>query len=555
MSEPTSVSGSVPRGVQTQQLEALAQGRLLIQRCNDCGRAIYYPREVCPHCGSVHLSLVEPSGLGTVHAVTTVRRKADAGGDLNVSLVDLDEGVRLMSRVDGVSPDAVRIGQRVRARIEQTEATAKEPARGKVVFDALTDTASAPTYPATAAPAIAPVAPAVHVDRSGLQALRGKTAIAGVATYGCGETPGVTDMDLLVRAAHAAVADAGLTMRDIDGICSASVAATMWVMPVIEHLGIRPSFIDGTMLGGSSFIAHLLPAMHALASGQCNAVLVCYGSAQRSGAFSRAEIARARRVLDPTPCETPYEPAMPVSAYALATSRHMHQYGTTRRQLAEVAVAARQWAQRNPEAFMRDPLSIDEVLSSRMVSDPLTVRDCCLVTDGGGAYVLVRADRARDLRRKPVHVLGNATAVWNRQISSMHDLTVTCAQQSGREAGHRKRLAPRDIGVLELYDAFTINTLLFLEDLGFCAKGEGGAFVEGGAIAPGGRLPVNTNGGGLSCTHPGMYGIFALIEAVRQLRGECGERQVPGVKTALAHGNGGTLSSQSTAILGTADML
>ncbi len=400
-----------------------------------------------------------------------------------------------------------------------------------------------------------PTAPAVHVDRSGLHALRGKTAIAGVATYGCGETPGVTDMDLLVRAAHAAVADAGLSMRDIDGICSASVASTMWVMPVIEHLGIRPSFIDGTMLGGSSFIAHLMPAMQALASGQCNAVLVCYGSAQRSGAFSRAEIARARRVLDPTPYETPYEPAMPVSAYALAASRHMHQYGTTRRQLAEVAVAARRWAQLNPEAYMRDALSIDDVLGARMVSDPLTVRDCCLVTDGGGAYVLVRADRARDLRHKPVHLLGHGTAVWNRQISSMHDLTVTCAQQSGRDAFAMARLSPRDIGVLELYDAFTINTLLFLEDLGFCAKGEGGPFVEGGAIGPGGRLPVNTNGGGLSCTHPGMYGIFALIEAVRQLRGEGGERQVPGVRTALAHGNGGTLSSQSTAILGTADAL
>lgn len=547
-----SSSPTVPQGVQTEQLAALAHGRLLIQRCGDCSQFIYYPREVCPHCGSVKLSLVEPAGTGTVHAVTTVRRKADAGGDLNVSLVDLDEGVRLMARIDGVPPADVRIGQRVKARVER----GSEAAPAKVVFDLMANATAAPSRTATPAAAAASTASAaVHVDRSGLHALRGKTAIAGVATYGCGETPGVTDMDLLVRAAHAAVADAGLTMRDIDGICSASVASTMWVMPVIEHLGIRPSFIDGTMLGGSSFIAHLMPAMQALASGQCNAVLVCYGSAQRSGAFSRAEIARARRVLDPTPYETPYEPAMPVSAYALVASRHMHQYGTTRRQLAEVAVAARRWAQLNPEAFMRDALSIDDVLGARMVSDPLTVRDCCLVTDGGGAYVLVRADRARDLRHKPVHLLGHGTAVWNRQISSMHDLTVTCAQQSGRDAFSMARLSPRDIGVLELYDAFTINTLLFLEDLGFCAKGEGGPFVEGGAIGPGGRLPVNTNGGGLSCTHPGMYGIFALIEAVRQLRGEGGERQVPGVRTALAHGNGGTLSSQSTAILGTADAL
>ena len=281
-------------------------------------------------------------------------------------------------------------------------------------------------------------------------------------------------------------------------------------------------------------------------------MLVCYGSAQRSGAFSRSEISRSRKFLDPQLYETPYEPMMPASAYALAASRHMYEFGTTRRDLAEVAVAARAWARLNPEAFMRGPLSIDDVLGARMVSDPLSVRDCCLVTDGGGAYVLVRADRARDLPRSPIYVLGNATAVWNRQISSMNDLTVTAASQSGFEAYAMAKLTARDIDVVQLYDAFTINALLFLEDLGFCPKGEGGAFVQNGGIAPGGHLPVNTNGGGLSCVHPGMYGIFALIEAVRQLRGDAGARQVAGANTALAHGNGGTLSSQSTAILGTA---
>jgi len=385
--------------------------------------------------------------------------------------------------------------------------------------------------------------------------LRGSTAIAGVATFGCGETPGFTDIELLARAAHAAVADAGLTMRDIDGLCTASASATMWPLPVAEYLGLEPRFIEGTMLGGSSFIAHLMPAMLALQAGQCNAVLVCYGSAQRSATFGRRELVATRRFLDPQPYEMPYEPLLPVSAYALAASRHMHQYGTTRRQLAAVAVAARAWAQRNPEAFMREPLTIDEVLAARMVSDPLTVRDCCLVTDGVGAFVLVRSERARDLPKPPVHVLGNATAVWHRQISSMPDLTVTAARDSGQRAFAMAGLAPKDIDVVQLYDAFTINTLLFLEDLGFCAKGEAGAFVESGAIAPGGALPVNTNGGGLSCVHPGMYGIFALIEAVRLLRGECGERQVAGARTAIAHGNGGTLSSQSTAVLGTADTL
>ena len=388
-----------------------------------------------------------------------------------------------------------------------------------------------------------------------LKALRGSAAIAGVATFGCGETPGFTDMELLARAARAAVADAGLKMSDIDGVCTASASATMWAMPVVEYLGLRPRYIDSTMLGGSSFIAHLLPAMQALQSGQCNAVLVCYGSAQRSAQFGRREIGAARRWMDPQSYEAPYEPMQPLSAYALAASRHMFEFGTTRRQLAEVAVAARQWAGLNPEAFMREPLSIDDVLAARMVSDPLSVRDCCLVTDGGGAYVLVRADRARDLPKPPVYVLGNATAVWNRQISSMHDLTVTAASQSGREAYAMAGLGAKDIDVVQVYDAFTINTLLFLEDLGFCKKGEAGSFVENGGIAPGGHLPVNTNGGGLSCVHPGMYGIFALIEAVRQLRGEAGARQIAGAVTALAHGNGGTLSSQATAILGTAAAL
>jgi acetyl-CoA acetyltransferase len=381
--------------------------------------------------------------------------------------------------------------------------------------------------------------------------LRGATAIVGVGQAGLGFATGYTEMEILVQAAHRAVSDAGLSMQDIDGICTASVAATMWVMPVIEHLGIRPTFIDSTMLGGSSFVAHLLPAIQALESGQCNAVLVCYGSTQRTSTLSRAEIGRVRKWLDPQPYETPYDPLNPLSSYALAAARHMHQYGTTREQLAEVVVAARRWAQLNPEALARDPLSLEDVLSSRMVSDPLTVRDCCLVNDGAGAYVLVRADRARSLRRKPVYVLGNSTAVWNRQISSMEDLTVTAARQSGRIAFEMAGVKPAEIDVVEVYDAFSINTILFLEDLGFCAKGEGGAFVSQGGIGPGGHLPVNTNGGGLSCVHPGMYGIFIMIEAVRQLRGACGERQVPNADLALVNGNGGTLSSQSTAILGT----
>ena len=223
-----------------------------------------------------------------------------------------------------------------------------------------------------------------------------------------------------------------------------------------------------------------------------------------------------------------------------------------REQLAAVAVAAREWALRNPVAWEKKPLTTQEVLSARMISYPFTVRDCCLVTDGGGAIVMTTPERARSLKKPPAYVLGCGQAITHANISSMPDLTVTGARASGAAAYKMAGLGPADIDVLELYDAFTINTILFLEDLGFCPKGEGGRFVENGRIAPGGKLPVNTNGGGLSYCHPGMYGLFLLIEAVRQLRGDCGARQVKDCEVALAHGNGGVLSSQATVILGTA---
>lgn len=385
--------------------------------------------------------------------------------------------------------------------------------------------------------------------------LRGKAVVAGVGVAGLGDASGYTDLEILAAAATNAIQDAGLSFKDVDGITTCSSIAPMWALSAIEYLGIKPSFVDSTMLGGSSYVAHMLPAIQALNSGQCNAVLVCYGSTQRTAKLDRAEMGRIRKVIEPQPYETPYGAPMPIAAYALAASRHMHQYGTTRGQLAEVAVAARKWAQLNPEAVKKSELSLDDVLGSRLVCDPLTARDCCMVSDGAGAFVLVRSDRTKDLRREPIYVLGNATAVWNRQISSMHDLTVTAAAESGKRCFEMAGYDASDMDMAMLYDAFTINNILFLEDLGFCKKGEGGSFVSDGALAPGGRFPVNTNGGGLSCVHPGMYGVFLVIEAVRQLRGECAARQVTDANLALVHGNGGTLSSQSTAVLGTAETL
>ena len=376
--------------------------------------------------------------------------------------------------------------------------------------------------------------------------LRGGAAIVGASLGGAPMAPGRSALEILGEAVHGALADAGLKLSDVDGLFTGSSYHFLAGLSVAEYLGIHPKFCEATMVGGSSYVSHLLTAAMALHTGQCEVALVCYGSNQGSGHGKLKSMAE-------TPLyEAPYAPRYPISSYALAAARHMHQYGTTREDLAHIAVAARQWAQLNPLAHARDPLSVEQVLAARMVSDPLSVLDCCLVTDGGGALVLVKSERARDFPKPPVYVLGAAAATWHRQIASMPDLTVTAAAESGPRAFAMADLTPRDVDVVELYDAFTINTLLFLEDLGFCAKGEGGAFVRDGRIAPGGELPVNTNGGGLSCCHPGMYGMFLLIEAVQQLRGEAGARQVADAQVALCHGNGGVLSSQVTALLGTA---
>jgi acetyl-CoA acetyltransferase len=384
-----------------------------------------------------------------------------------------------------------------------------------------------------------------------------EAVIVGVADVPLKDGKVLTPMSVLqmqALAARDALADAGIPMGEVDGLLTAG----MWGVPgpgqlptvtLSEYLGITPRFVDGTNIGGSAFEAHVAHAATAIEAGRCEVALITYGSLQRSEASRN--LAGRPSVLT-MQYETPWGMPTPVGGYAMAAMRHMHEFGTTSEHLADIAVATRKWAALNPAATMRGPLSVEDVLGSPMISDPLHLLDACLVTDGGGAVVMTTATHAKALGRKAVHVRGYGEAHTHWTIAAMPDLArLTAAEVAGREAFAMAGIRHDAIDVVELYDSFTITVLMTLEALGFCGRGEGGAFVAGQRTAPGGAFPLNTNGGGLSYAHPGMYGIFLLIEAVRQLRGECGERQVEDAVTALVHGTGGTLSSGATCILST----
>ena len=375
-----------------------------------------------------------------------------------------------------------------------------------------------------------------------------RVAIAGVAESDLGEVPHKSVLQLHAEAASAALAEAGLSLRDVDGMFTTGIEwAPATGMMVAEYLGIQPTHTDSTNIGGASFVAHACHAVEAIRDGTCEVALITYGSRQRT-LRSRA-MGPSGGVIGPAQFERIWGLPMPIGPYALAATRHMHEYGTTAEQMAEVAVATRKWATLNPKALMRDPITIADVLSSRWISEPLHLLDCCLVTDGGGAVVIVGEERARDLAKTPVWIAGHGEAHTHSGISSMPDLTTTPASLSGKRAFEMAGVGRDEIDVAELYDSFTITVLLTLEALGFCGRGESGAFVSGQRTAPGGAFPMNTNGGGLSYTHPGMYGIFTMIEATRQLRGECGDRQVPNARLACCNGSGGVLSSAATLIL------
>ncbi len=374
-----------------------------------------------------------------------------------------------------------------------------------------------------------------------------EAAVVGVAESDeIGVVPDKSTLALQGEATLNALVDAGLKLADVEGLFTAGFRPT----EVAEYLGIQPRYFDGTHVGGSSFIVHLGHAAAAIASGRIDVALIVGGESGRSRIGLPASGSSAQGMAGQF--ENPYGLPDAIGGYAMACARHMHQYGTTSEQLAEIAVAARKWAAFNPRAHKRDPLTVAEVLASPMVSWPFRRLDCCLVTDAAGAAVLTSTDRARDLKKQPVRVIGWGEGHDHQLISQMPDLTSGPGRISGPDAFAMAGVRHEDIDVAQVYDSFTYTVLTSLEDIGFCKKGEGGDFVSGGRIAPGGDFPLNTSGGGLSYTHPGMFGIFTIIESVRQLRGDFvdqGPRQVAGARLGLVHGTGGRLSATGTAIL------
>lgn len=371
----------------------------------------------------------------------------------------------------------------------------------------------------------------------------GQVSIAGAATAGIGWDTKSSVVEIMAEAVLAALKDANLRLRDVDGVFAVTPYYWMPSVTLADQLGIQPKVTDSTNIGGASVIAHVGHAMRAIAAGHCEVAVIAYASTQRSDA---GKLVTGADIL---PFERPYGPLFPISGYAMAMQRHMHEFGTTREQLAKVAVTASQWASLNPDALKRELLTIEEVLASPLVSDPLRKLDICLVTNGGGAIVVTSKERAKRAGKRAISVLGAGESHSHCYMSNMRSFVATAAVESGKSAYEMAGFGPADIDVVQIYDAFTISVILGLEDLGFCEKGDGGRMIDRG-VGPGSQLPVNTSGGGLRYCHPGMFGIFILVEAVRQLRGECGDRQVKDAHHALVHGYGGVFSGNATVILG-----
>ena len=371
--------------------------------------------------------------------------------------------------------------------------------------------------------------------------------VSGVAETPLGKVLDHSESSMAAIAAREALAEAGLTVKDVDGLFVNYMGEESSVQ-VGEYLGVQPRYADSSDLGGAAFDAFIHHAMLALEARRCDVALIVFASRQRTRR-SRSRSLGNDGSLN-AQFEGAYGLAMPLGQFGLTAARYMHETGATSEHLAHVAVSARQWAALNPKAWSRDPLTVDEVLGSALVSDPLHKLDCCLILDGGGAVVLTRGDRAADADKRPVRVLGAGESHTHWNITQQRDVTRTAGVVSGREAFAMAGVMPADVDVFEPYDASTLHVLLALEDLGFCGRGEAGDFVAAGNTRPGGALPAQTSGGGLSYNHPGAFGVQLIVEAVRQLRGECGERQVPHAEVACVHGMGGLLSVGATVVLG-----
>lgn len=375
--------------------------------------------------------------------------------------------------------------------------------------------------------------------------------IVGVGESAFGRATGRTSLQLHYDAAASALADCGLGFGDVDGLFSCSGTPGLHANQLAEYLGVQPTVVDSTFVGGSGWLTFVEHACLAIRAGRCSVALLVYGAATRTeqgsglGRTFREQPSGPIQYVAPMGLTT-------VGAYALAAQRHMAVHATTPEHLAAIAVSARRNALRNPLATLRDPITVDDVLASPMIADPLHVLDCCLVTDGGGAVVLVSKERAADLDTKPVAVLGAGTAIHHDSIVQMHDLAVhRAAEVATSIAMQEAGIGLSDIDVFELYDSFTITALLTLEAIGLCGPGEGGPFAATGALAWDGSHPMNTDGGGLASNHPGMRGVFLLIEAVRQLRGDDIPWKLPQPpELALCVGTSGQLSASGAVVLG-----
>lgn len=549
-----SYSGALPRATpETLPFwQALREGRLDLPWCEDCAQPHFYPRLLCPHCGSERLRWRSACGRGRIHTFV-INHKAPKGWSgpvpYVIAVVELDEGPRLLTNLEmsePPTPENVHIGQPVTLSPRAVTPQVSLPWFRLEV--------GAPVLPTDAAE---PTGSWTLPDVSVIQRRAPVAAIVGAAeSEVLGQLPHLSRIGLHADAARRAVADAGLRLRDVDGIFSTVANPN----ELSEYLGLVPRYVDSTSVGGCSYMIMVRHAAAAIHAGYCSVALIVHGESGRSRIDTQVEVAPA----SPTgQFEAPFGTAGAPTTFSLPVLRHFHQYGTTKWQMSHVPAATRQWALLNPKAIMHaaGPITPEDVMASRVVCYPYNLLDCCLVADGGGALVLVAAGRARDFPHRPVYVLGTGEATAHRQVGMMRDFTVSDASVlSARQAYAEAGLGPKDLQHLMLYDAFSFTPMMFLEDLGVVGRGESGAFVSQPltgkdgrpvyATGPGGILPMNTNGGGLSYCHTGRYGMFALLESVHQLRGQAGARQLSDLNVSIAHGPGRQFAAAGTVIMG-----